>query len=206
MSRRGSNEADDGAGLASTAARCENSRPIHRKEGVQMTETAESPTHPEKPQPQKEHQWLAQLVGEWTFEGEATMGPEKPPEKFKGIERVRSLGDLWFLAEGEIEAPSGGAATTIATLGFDPQKNRFVGTFIGSMMTHLWIYDGGLDAAEKVLTLDTEGPGMSGDGKMAPYRDVIEIESSDRRSMSSHLQGEDGTWTQFMKMTYQRMK
>ena len=29
-------------------------------------------------QPQKEHEWLQKLVGEWTCEGEGTMGPDKP--------------------------------------------------------------------------------------------------------------------------------
>ena len=60
--------------------------------------------------------------------------------------------------------PGGGPATTLMTLGYDPEKKRFVGTWIGSMMTHLWIYDGALDAAGKVLTLDAEGPSFAGDG------------------------------------------
>ena len=54
--------------------------------------------------------------------------------------------------------PGCGPSTTIMTLGYDPQKERFVGTFVASMMTHMWHYNGSLDAAEKVLTLDTEGP------------------------------------------------
>ena len=45
-----------------------------------------------KTEPQKEHQWLQKLVGEWTCESEATMEPGKPPERFKGTESVRSLG------------------------------------------------------------------------------------------------------------------
>jgi hypothetical protein len=159
-----------------------------------------------KPEPQKEHQWLKQLLGEWTFEGEAMMGPEASPEKFRGTERVRSIGDLWFLSEGEGSMPDGGASVSLATLGYDPQKKRFVGTFIGSMMTNLWVYDGSLDASERVLTLDTEGPGMTGDGKMAKYQDVIEIQSADQRTLTSRVQGDDGTWTQIMKMTYRRTK
>src|SRR6266542_7081305 len=103
-----------------------------------------------KTEPQKEHQWLQKLVGEWTFEAEATMGPGKPTERAEGTESVRSLGGLWFLAEGQGEMPGGGAATTLMTLGYDPQKKRYVGAWIGSMMTHLWVYDGELDAAERV--------------------------------------------------------
>ena len=34
-----------------------------------------------------------------------------------------------------------------STLGYDPAKKKYVGTFIASVMTHLWIYSGSLDAA-----------------------------------------------------------
>lgn len=171
---------------------------------TEATETQQSAM--KKPEPQKEHQWLKKLLGEWTFEGEATMGPDAPPEKFRGTERVWSIGDLWFLSEGTGEMPGGGSSTSLATLGYDPQKKRFVGTFIGSMMTNLWVYNGSLDASEKVLTLDTEGPGMTGDGKIAKYQDVIEIKSDDQRTLTSRVQGEDGQWTQIMTMTYRRTK
>lgn len=158
------------------------------------------------PEPQKEHEWLKRLVGEWTFEGEATMGPDKPPSIFKGVERVRSLGGLWFLCEGDGDMPGGGIAKTLMTLGYDPQKKRFVGTFIGSMMTNLWIYDGALDRSERVLTLDSEGPAMSGDGSTAMYKDSIEFKSDDHRVMTSQMQGPDGKWTQVMTMTFRRTK
>ena len=61
-----------------------------------------------KIEPQKEHQWLQKLVGEWTFESDCGMGPGKPNEKFKGTESVRSLDGLWILAEGQGEMPGGG--------------------------------------------------------------------------------------------------
>src|SRR5688572_27193306 len=108
-------------------------------------------------EPQKEHEWLQKLVGDWTWENEATMGPDQPPMKGAGTESVRALGGLWMMCEGQFNMPDCGPMTTIMTLGFDPQKKRFVGTFIGSVMTHLWVYEGTLDATGKVLTLDTEG-------------------------------------------------
>ena len=157
-------------------------------------------------EPQKEHQWLHKLVGEWTYETEATMEPGKPPVKCGGTESVRSLGGLWILAEGRGEMPGGGPATMIMTLGYDPGWRRYVGTWVGSMMTHLWMYDGALDAAERVLTLDSEGPSMVGDGTMAKYRDVIEIKSDDHRLLTSHLLGDDGTWSRFMTASYRRKK
>ena len=158
-------------------------------------------------EPQKEHQWLQKLVGEWTYEADATMEPGKPSEKFKGTESVRSLGGLWILAEGQGEMPGGAIGTTMMTLGYDPQKKSFVGTWIGSMMTHLWRYeDGALDAAGRVLTLNAEGPSMSGDGTMAKYQDVIEFKSDDHRTLTARILRADGTWHQFMTVHYRRKR
>jgi hypothetical protein len=157
-------------------------------------------------EPQKEHQWLQQLVGEWTYESETTMEPGSPPEKFKGTERVRSLGGLWIVGEGQVEMPGVGTGTTMLTLGYDPARKRYVGTWIGSMMTYLWVYDGGLDAAGRTLTLDAEGPAMEGEGKLAKYRDVIEVKGDDHRVLRSQILGDDGKWQEFMVANYRRKK
>jgi hypothetical protein len=157
-----------------------------------------------KAEAQKEHQWFQKLMGEWICESEMSAGAGQPPVKYTGTETVRALGDVWFLAEAQGEMPGGGPTTTVMTLGYDPQKKRYVGTFIGSMMTFLWIYDGELDASERVLTLHTEGPSMSGDGTMRPYKDVIELQSDDHRTLSGYVQADDGTWQQFMTMSYRR--
>jgi hypothetical protein len=159
-----------------------------------------------KAEPQKEHKWLQKLVGEWRFEVDAMMEPGKPHEKFTGTESVRSLGGLWTVAEGKGEMPGFGLATTIMTLGYDPQKKRYVGTWVGSMMTNLWLYDGSLDADERVLTLEAEGPTMTDPGKMAKFRDVIEFKSDDHRVMTSHALGDDGKWQHFMTANYWRKK
>jgi hypothetical protein len=159
-----------------------------------------------KTESQKEHQWLQKLVGEWTYETEAVMAPDQPPEKFTGTESVRSLDGLWVLAEGKGEMPDGDTATMIITLGYDPQKQRFVGTWVGSMMTYLWVYEGELDAAERVLTLDTEGPAMSGEGKMTKYKDVIEFKSEDHRVLTSNVLNDDGKWHGFMTTNYRRQR
>jgi hypothetical protein len=102
--------------------------------------------------------------------------------------------------------PGGGMATTLMTLGYDPQKQRYVGTWVGSMMTHLWVYDGYLDPEEKVLMLNAEGPSWAEEGKLAKYKDVIEIQSEDHRVLRSHMLGDDGQWHQFMTAHYRRNK
>jgi Protein of unknown function (DUF1579) len=156
-------------------------------------------------EPLKQHQWLDQFIGEWTWESDCIMGPDQPPTKTKGTEVVRSLGGLWIIAEGEGEMPDGSTGQTIMTLGFDPQKDRFVGTFIASMMTYLWPYNGSLDADEKILTLDSEGPNFS-DGTIIPYQDIIEFVSNDHKILRSQTKMDDGNWNQFMTAHYWRKK
>jgi hypothetical protein len=168
-----------------------------------MTTSNSQTTTMTRAEPQKEHQWLQKLVGEWTYETEAMMGPGKPPEKARGTERVRSLGGLWVLAEGQGEM-GGKVETTLLTLGYDPQKRRYVGTWIGSMMTNLWVYEGTLSG--NVLTLDTEGPSFETEGKMVKMRDVTEFKSDDHRVLTSQALGDDGKWQTFMTAHYHRKK
>jgi hypothetical protein len=89
--------------------------------------------------------------------------------------------------------PGGGSATTLMTLGYDPEKQRYLGTWVGSMMTHMWVYDGELDASGNILTLSTEGPDLETEGKVAKYRDVIEFVTEDVRALTAHTQKEDGS-------------
>ncbi len=163
------------------------------------------PASPEPAQPQEEHRWLQRLVGEWGSAWEALAEPGQPPMRFEGRETVRSLGGLWVVAEGRAGAPGGEEMTTITTLGYDPRKGRFVGTFIASMMTHLWVYQGVLDAERKILTLAVEGPNLAtGGDTMALYEDAIAFESEDHRVLTSRMLGDDGEWHKFMTAHYRR--
>ncbi|HEU0079890.1 MAG TPA: DUF1579 domain-containing protein [Longimicrobiaceae bacterium] len=155
---------------------------------------------------QQEHRWLERLVGEWTSEMEMAMKPGEPPQTFTGTESVRSLGGLWVLCEGRGEMPGGGESTTIMTLGYDPAKRRFLGTFIGALSTHMWIYDGELDAAGDRLTLHTEGPAYPDETRMAKYTDTIEFRGDDHRVLTSRVQDEGGAWRQMMEVHYRRTR
>lgn len=155
-------------------------------------------------EPQNEHRWLQRLVGDWTFEGECDMGPDQPRMKNSGSERVHSVGGIWTVGDGEGPMPDGNVMTSKMTLGFDPKKQKFVGTFIASMMTHLWIYEGSLDAAGKVLVLDAEGPSFVDDGTIMKYQDSIAFISDDHRTLRSQVLMPDGKWHEFMVANYRR--
>ena len=155
---------------------------------------------------EKEHEWLTRLVGEWTMEAECDMGPDQPPMKSKQTETVKSIGGLWIVGEGKGEMPTGEPATTQITLGYDPLKKRYVGNWVGSMMTHMWVYNGQLDASGKILTLDCEGPSFTDPTKSTRYQDIMEVVDNDHRILRSQYMSDDGKWNHFMTAHYNRCK
>lgn len=160
---------------------------------------------PKMPAPEKEHTWVTQLAGEWESEAECMMEPGKPPVKAKGSETARAVGGFWVLSEIRMKMMEN-EVTGILTLGYDPEKKRFVGTWVDSMGSFMWRYTGSLDAAGKVLTLDTEGPNMMKPGTTAKFKEVVELKDKDTKVFSSSMQMEDGTWVKFMTSTSRRKK
>ena len=152
----------------------------------------------EAAKPQIEHEWLQKLVGQWSFE----MPGKEPGSKHVGTEAIRSIGDLWIQAEGHGRMPDGQPTVTMLTLGYDPDKSKFVGTWLGSMMTYLWVYEGSLDG--NVLALDTTGPSFTKKGEMAKYREVIDIRTPDHRVFTSSFLDDGGKWRQLMTIDYRR--
>jgi hypothetical protein len=148
------------------------------------------------------HAWLRQLVGEWRVE---MPGPDGA--MLTGSETVRALGDVWVLLEGRGQMPDGSPSHSLMTLGYDPAQRCFVGTWIGSMMNHLWVYRGGtLDAGRRRLALPGEGPAFDAPGRLAQYRDEIEIVGPDERLLEGRVLGEDGRWQRFMTARYHRVR
>ncbi len=154
--------------------------------------------------PNDEHQWLDQLIGDWTCESECDMGPDQPPMKSSGTESVRSLGGLWTVGEGTFGVGEM-ASVSIMTLGYDSKKKKYVGTFIVSMMSYLWPYEGQLDDTKTKLVLDSVGPSFSGDGSMAKYQDTIEFIDPNHRVLSSRMLLPNGQWKKFMEGHYYRV-
>jgi hypothetical protein len=160
----------------------------------------------EMAKPRKQHEWLQQLVGEWEYDGEAE-APDKRVTKFTGTQRVRSIAGIWIVGEGEGEMPCADITlqtTMVITLGYDTQKARFVGSWVGSMMNSLWVYDGFLDEAERILTLESEGPSMIKEGETGKYRDVITLVNRDQYLFTGQYLGDDGVWNDMVAMRYRR--
>lgn len=155
--------------------------------------------------PEPEHKWLEQFAGEWTTQTEALMGPDQPPVKSDGTMSSRMIGGIWVTNEMKSEF-MGIPTTGLQTIGYDPKKQKYVGTWVDSMMNHMWQYEGSVDSSGKKLTLDTEGPSFSEKGKTTMYRDAYEFISKDEILATSSMLGDNGKWVQFMSGTIKRRK
>lgn len=153
--------------------------------------------------PTPEHAWLKQLVGAWTYEHSCPTGPGEEPAHLTGTESVRMLGDLWVIGEMEGEVPGGGRMTGVITLGYDPARGKFIGTWIGSVMASMFVYEGALDEAGWVLTLDTTGPSFKDPTRQVRYQDIVELREDGSRVLRSRCE-EEGAWHEFMQGTYRR--
>jgi hypothetical protein len=169
---------------------------------------AEEPpdAEPKFPWMSKEHKWLQQLVGEWAYESEGIVDPSQPPVKSQGTESARALGGIWLVAESNSKAPNGAPMKGILTLGYEPEKKKYVATFISSGMTRLWTYEGSLDETEKILTLESEGPDPSTPGKSTKYKDVYQIKGTDHWVITSSILAADGKWFRYATANYWRKK
>lgn len=153
-----------------------------------------------KAEPEEAHRWLEQLLGDWQVHT-----PDAPAKGTPWTEHVRSLEGLWTVCEGRGTMPDGKFGQSLMTLGYTPQSGRFVGTWVGSMMTHMWIYDGELEPDGRTLSLYCDGPDFDVPGKQARYRDAITLVDQSRRVLTAHVRTDDGTWKELMTAQYTRI-
>jgi hypothetical protein len=148
----------------------------------------------EKGQQPKDHAWLERFVGEWEWVSSGA----------KATETARMLG-TWMIDEIRIDADSS-PVHGMLTVGYDPSKKKYVGTWIDAKTNFLWIYEGTVDSSGNVLTLETEGPNPMVPGKLFKAKDVHTFTDRDHRTLTSSMLGQDGKWHTFQKVQYRRKK
>src|SRR5262245_16496205 len=87
---------------------------------------------PPMPKPSKEHGFLKEGAGTWDTVMKFKMAPDQPEQEIKGVETCEMLGEFWILFDIKAEM-FGTPWRGHGTLGFDPEKKKYVGTFIDSM-------------------------------------------------------------------------
>lgn len=132
-------------------------------------------------------------------------GTGAAPLKGEGTMTGRTLGGFWVINEIKVSM-MGTTVTGMQTIGFDPAKKKYVGTWVDSMSNHMWNYEGTIDKTGKKLILEAEGPNVMAKGKRSKFRDTYEFQSADKILATSLIQMEDGKWVAFMTATMRRKK
>ncbi len=157
----------------------------------------------EFPKPTAEHAFLKKFVGDWATTSYSVASPDQPKMKCEGKMKSRMVGGFWVVTETEASFP-GMKFTAVQTIGYDEESKKYVGTWIDSMVNHMWKYEG----TEKgdTLTLEATGPNFMAAGEKSQFRDVYEFVSDDDIKVTSLMQAEDGSWNTFMTGTATRIK
>jgi hypothetical protein len=151
--------------------------------------------------PTKEHLGLKEMEGTW----ECVMKSDMMPEDAKGTETITMVGGFWAVFDVKFpEMMMGFPWHGHGTIGYDPEKKKYVGTFVHSAAPHMSIGEGTMDAAGKVLTMNWEGMGPS--GKMEKMREVYEKKDKDNATMTMYGTGPDGKEMKHFVTTYKRKK
>jgi len=152
-----------------------------------------------KPGPQ--HQKLAANAGTWDAAIEM-MGPDGKMQPSKGVS-VMTMGPGGFWLLDNFNADLGGMPFHgMGSTGFDPQKGKYVGTWIDSMSPTLMVLEGDFDAAGKVLTMSGTAPGY--DGKPAVHRMVTTHVDAKTNRFEMFVTGSDGKEMKMLSITYTR--
>ena len=65
------------------------------------------------------------------------MGPDQPMMQSKGTMNSRMVGGFWVINKMNMEMTRM-QMTGIETIGYNAEKTEYVGTWIDSMMNHMW--------------------------------------------------------------------
>ncbi len=152
--------------------------------------------------PQDEHKLLQRFDGQWQFTKKSVPADGRSDQVGSGEVSAKMLGDFFVLSQwkGEIYGAKFQAAQT---LGFDPRKQRYVGTWADSIMSHQWQLEGRADKSESTLVINSKGPGA--DGKPTEYREWYRFRSADEIHVRSEMK-KDEKWVEFMTTELKRKK
>ena len=152
--------------------------------------------------PLEEHKMLMMDEGVWRATMTLQQGPGQASEPIVGIETNTMIGELWSV--GKFEAVIEGAPYVgFATLGYDPAKGQYVGTWVDSSTSYITEMQGSYDAVSSTLTLfyTTAGPG----GQVEERKNVMVYANRNTRDFDMFLKT-NGEWVKSMEILYERLE
>ena len=137
--------------------------------------------------PNDEHSRLMATVGVW--DAEISMATPDGNTASTGVENVKKLGELWTVADFEYEF-MGVPVQGHGTMGYDPAKKKYIGTWVESGSPFISTLEGEYDEEKNAIVYKMQG--KDPEGNDAEYRIITAAQDDTHRSFELHAKiGED---------------
>lgn len=134
----------------------------------------------EMPKPTDEHKRMLAGVGEWEGTLTSYWDPTAKPTPVPAHETVTSIGEFWVLSDFHctfMGAPYHGSGH----YGYDPDKKKYIGTWVDSMSSQFALMEGEMDTKTNALIMRWQAKDMT--GKVVPHRSES-INNGDSHTMT----------------------
>jgi hypothetical protein len=146
---------------------------------------------------------LKKEAGVWDCEVRFYPDPNGQPTLSKAVETNTMVGDVWMVSDFKGEM-AGAAFHGSSQMGYDPQKKKYIGSWIDSAGPYPTAMEGTYDSAKKTLTI--VGIGKDPTGTEMKMKLVTVYKEKDTRTMSMFIESPSGEWMRMMEVDYQRKK
>jgi hypothetical protein len=150
------------------------------------------------------HKRLAKLVGTWTTKTRAWMEPDKPPMDSTGACEQKMLFDGRYLQQEYTGDVMGSPFTGINLIGYDNYTKKYVSTWIDSMSTGIYYFEGTASKDGKTITQKSsyddpvKGPSI--------WRSVTKIVDDNTLEYEMYLTSKGDNEEKMMEMTVTRKR
>ncbi len=154
--------------------------------------------------PSPAHSELRRKEGTWDVRCTYFMGGDASPIEVDGTETGQMLGDLWCNSRFQADM-LGTPLSGNGSIGYDPVKKRYVGTWKDSATPFLYTFEGDFDSEGKVLEMSGENYDPVR-GCPATYRSRVEFISDDEHLLDLSIDVPDGLPIKVLRYHYTRRK
>jgi hypothetical protein len=154
--------------------------------------------------PGEPHKLLARLEGSWITKTKAWMEPGAPPMESTGTCEQRMLMDGRYLQQEYTGRMEGDSYSGINLIGYDNHTGKYVSTWIDSMSTAIYCFEGSSDEDGRTITQECSYD----DPVRGPlrWRSVSRIIDDDTIEYEMFITPEGGSEQKEMEMTVSRKK
>jgi hypothetical protein len=148
------------------------------------------------------HKLLARMAGRWNVKGACSMEPGSPPIEHTGTSEQKVILDGRFLKQEFSGEMMGSPFTGIGYTGYDNHSGKYVSTWLDSMGTGIYYFEGtaGADGKTITQTCSYDDP-VRGPVK---WRSVTTIVDDDTVKFEMYTTDQSGKEGKMGEMTYTR--